>query len=441
MKAKFKRYQNYIIFVGIMLILLIIHLNIHLLIIKWVIDNLNMLSQLVVGGILGGIIATFIVTHLFEKPFWEEKFNELKEVNIDAAEKYEELSNDYKKLSEKNDVLLERLPEAIGGPFTESLFKYPTVVSEGLAQILSKLTDKWYQQYHKRVLVSHAEDVYKIIKINTIENAGVNIEGDSMAVWELDFLSTWDWVNDSSIVKYPLHDFMIVVSAPDEAIENLLDGITTQDRKNERKKFFDFIRNKNMVRSIVLHKDITQRLSGQAVSQMLSIGELDIKWGNKKADSIKFENFESVPHEDLLPGIYNIYKLPKNYADKPLEPGQEVAIRYRGRISVPVHTESNHRTGKLFLSFPDLIAEGYTLTLNYPESAELEGLGKSVKIVEDKSGIWFGYERLNQPQPVIRTGMLHEKFAPKKGEAIMQLSRSKHLTDLNYIIMCWEEAS
>lgn len=396
-------------------------------VIQWFTNNSETLVQIIFGGVLGGSIASVLFYGILGKPKCETKYDSL-------LEKYTDLS-------EKNNVLLERLPEAIGGPFTKSLFKYPTVVSAELAEILSKLTDEWYQQYHKRVLVSHAEDVYKIIKINKIENAGRNIKGDSMEVWELDFLSTWKWVNDSRIVKCPLRDFMIVVSAPDEAIENLLDGTTRQDRKDQSKKFFDFIRNKNMVRSIILHKKVIQPLSDQAISQMLYIDELDIKWGNKETEIIKFEKFENVPSEYLPHGVYKAYKLPENYADKPLEPTQEVTVNYRGRISIPVLNESNRRTGKLFLSFPDLIARGYTLTLNYPESVELEGLHKSVKIVEDKSGIWFGYERLDQPQPIRGKGMLHEKFAPKSGEAIMQLSRSKPLTDLNYIIMCWEEES
>lgn len=411
---------------------------------QWLAENANPILQLLVGGILGGIIAASIFNLLFGKQVWEKKFDELKITLQNEIKKYEDLSNNYNELSKKNDILLENLPKAIGGPFTKSLFKYPTNVSKELAEILSNLTDEWYQQYHKRVLVNWAEDTYKIVQINKIENAGRDKKGEGMEVWELEFLSTWNWVNDSGIAKYPLRDFMIVVSAPDEAIENLLPGKTTSIRKSQRKKFFDFIRSKNIVRSIIPHKNVIQPLSKQAIPQMLSIDGLDIGWGNDGGSkTIEFEDFEDVPSEDIPHGVYNAYKLPGKYADKPLEPRQEVTITYRGRISIPVRNGSNHCTGKLFLSFPDVIAKKYTLSLNYPKSAKLKGLGKSVKIAEDKSGIWFGYERLNPPQSLSRkdSSILPTNFAPKEGEDIVQLNISKPLTDLNYVLMYWEEAS
>jgi hypothetical protein len=444
---KYKTYWKLLILVSIVIILLIIYFDIDLIttigskIIQWFEDNWKDLSHITAGGILGGIIAAFIFTHLYEKQFWDQKFKELKEVNRDAAEKYEELANNYKELSEKNDALLKKLPEAIGGPFTKSLFKYPAVVSNELAEILGKLTDEWYQQYHKRVLVSKAEDTYKIVRVNKIENAGRGMEEDSMEVWELEFLSTWTWSNDSEVVKYPLRDFMVAVTAPDVAIENLLEGSTSSIIERKRKEFFSFIRSKNIVRSIILHKDVMQELSEQAIPQMISIKEFGIDWGDVgRFDSIKFENFENV--EEIPRGVYNAYKLPDDHANKPLEPKQSVAITYRGMISIPVINESNNRMGKLFLPFPDLIAEQYILTLNYPKNVKLEGIDKSVKIVEDKSGIWFGYERLTQPRSLVEgDSPIPTEFRPENGEDAMRLKSYGPLTDLNYSIMYWEEAN
>jgi hypothetical protein len=386
--------------------------------------------QILIGGILGGVIASVTVFYAFEKYYWKKKF--------------EELLNRYAELSEKNNAFWESLPKAIGGPFTKSLFEYPPVVSNRLAKILSDKTDEWYQQYHKRVLVCWAKDIYKIVQVNKIEDAGRDIEGDSMEVWELKFLSTWEWSNDSKIVKFPLRDFMIAVTAPDVAIENLLNELPNVIER-KKKEFFEFIRSENIVRSIILHKDVMQELSEQAVSKMISIKEFSIEWVDEGiTENIGVEDFEDISDKKEIPkGVYKAYKLPTDSADKPLEPGRKVIISYQGKISIPVINESDHRTGKLFLAFPDLIANEYTLILNYPKNIELESIGKKVEIVEDKSGIWFGHERLTQPwsPPKGSYGELSDEFVPKRGEDIIKLESSGPLTNLNYSIIYWEEAN
>lgn len=386
--------------------------------------------QILFGGILGGVISSVIVFYALER--------------YHLKKKSEEFLTLYTELFEKNSAFLESLPKAIGGGFTKSLFEYPPVVSNRLAKILSDKTDEWYQQYYKRVLVCWAKDIYKIVQVNKIEDAGTDMEGGSMEVWELKFLSTWEWSNDSKIVKFPLRDFMIAVTAPDVAIENLLDG-PPHIIERKKKEFFDFIRNRNIVRSIILHKNVIQELSEQAILQMISIDEFSIDWADEgRTENIGVEEFEDISHKKDIPqGVYKAYKLPKDSADKPLEPGRKVIISYRGRISIPVINESNHRTGKLFLAFPDLIAKKYTLILNYPKNIGLEGIGKKVEIVEDKSGIWFGHERLTQPWSLPRGsyGELSNEFVPKNGEDVTRLEISEPLTNLNYSIIYWEEAN
>jgi len=417
----------------IILLFVVVHPQLKAIFIQWFYENKEILYpilQLFVGGILGGIIAAFIFTYLFEKYVWEEKFDKLKEYFEGEVKEYGDLSRKYYEL-------LKNLPDAIGGQFTKSLFEYPPIVSKELAKILSDLTDKWYKQYHERVLVRSAYDAYKIIQMYKIENAGRDTEEESMEVWKLEFQSTWEWVNDSDVVKYPLHDFMIVVSAPDEAIESFLSAIRTVPEKDkQRKNFFDFMRRENIVRSIISHKNDTQPLSEEAISQMLSIDALDVG-----GTEIELDCLDPVPTDKLPHGVYKAYKLPREHADKPLEPGQGIIINYRGQISIPVLNEYGHRTGKLFLSFPDVIAKKYTLSITYPDNTELKGLGKPVKILEEKSGIWFGHERLVKPLPSDGADLTGNFLPRRNEESVMKLERYKPLTDLNYILMYWEEKS
>ncbi len=403
---------------------------------QWLIENSLLILQIFFGALLSSIVAAWLYSYLFEKQVWEKDIQPLKDSVSKLSIELEKLKSDYASL-------MSRLPNAIGGKFNESLFGYYPETSKELAKILSKQTEEWYMRHYKRVLVDNADDIYKLRQVHEIKNGCKDQK--PMLVWEFTFQSTWEWVNDSKVSKYPLENFMIIVSSPDEDVESILDGKTPQELEDQRRKFFEFIRKQNIVRSIV---PIILPFNPDTIDELFSVDEItiyidDIPKIFTLDELDKLVNINDIKKKLGVVGVFRVYRLKEKDAAISLEPGKRIRINYQGRISLPVYVQDGKRYGQFNFPPSDIIASRYTMTLIYPKTIQVQGQNISLKIQKGECGNWFVYERrdytLGEDTHSIAT-RLPKELRPGNEEDAVQLVVKEPLTDLNRISMVWIEA-
>jgi hypothetical protein len=430
--------------VAIAVAILLLLVNFWLQVWLFLAENATLIAQIFLGGLLASIVSALLYASIVEKPVWRRDLKSLTEL-------VSELSKDVEKVTRDYTSLMGALPDAIGGRFTKSLFEYPPTTSRKLAEILSEQTRNWYRRHYKRVLVIYAEDVYRLCRVRETKDAARDVggtEGD-MLVWELEFQTTWKWVNDCEVTAHPLGSLRIILSAPDEAIENFLTATTSERRAEQRKRFFEFTRSANMVRSLILHKNIAQPLHPDVIPKLFDIHEFEVDFRKGQSSSVvcvPAARLIKLAPEEVPAGVYAGYRLPEDVATLPLEKGAEVIINYRGRIALPVFGEAGEPYGMFNFPPSDVIAERYSLKLIYPETIDVQGKDRRLGIRKKDSGCWLVNERVDYKFVDIDEDELERVVRPLPKEPALE-ARKEHavelvvpgpLTDLNYISILWE---
>jgi hypothetical protein len=366
----------------------------------------------VMTGVVSSLVAT-IVYSLRHKEVWEKDIAGLKQ---DAEDIKSYLENEVTQLRRDHDLLLNQIPAAIGGPFTNSLFAFPPMASKEIARILSDQAKDQYGRHHKRVVVKRAHDHYEIKGLKVINFA---------PVWELEFRITWSWLNDSRITKSPLDDFLLVADAELEALESVLpDDMASKEKDDKYKERLKFLEG-NIVRSIIVNPSNPGTIWR---------GELDDVFEVKRV----YVNTKTIPASQLqrIPkvpiGVYAAWSLPKSdpECNPPLPIDSELTIEYVGRMCLAAsHPDSKTYGGLMTFPPSDVISEAYELTLTYPLSIKFGAEMLSLGVVRNSSGCRFVHGPLDYTPSV---------DDDPKGGCIAKMRVRGPLTDLNQLSLTWK---
>jgi len=334
-------------------------------------------------GVLSGLTVAIIYARR-QREIWKADTDDLTRVTRTMAEDLRNLRSSY--VSH-----LERLVDAIGGPFTNSLFAYPPFVSKGIAQILSNQADGLYKQHHQRVLVKEGRDTYLI--------DGLRLFADSsIVVWSLRFHTTWTWFNDSDVTKRPLDDLVFVTAANPEALSSFTSP-GSGEREEERKRLAAFYETRrNVVRATAVNPlDIAARLT--EITNVFNIDRVSVVHDRKttRFDAAQLESINGEFPEGKLPdGIYSALRLPRLPELPALEPTETMRIDYVGHFYLAATGGAAEYWGELTFAPSDIVADEYRLTMLCPLGLRLDDREVDLEVERELSGCQYLHEPLDK---------------------------------------------
>jgi hypothetical protein len=404
-----------------------------------------------VGGVLGSLVASVALMFLRDRPAWQDDVGSLKkafadlETRVDRAlrtadvERFERILKELETRAvfalQRYESLLDRLPEAIGGAFTKSLFSYHPTTSERIAQILSSQTAAMFHRHCRRVAVETAADTYHLRGIKTLQ-----VSAQSCDVWELRFHSTWTWINDSQVTQMPLRDLTFVISAPTGAWEAF--GTNAKvDLDDARAASDEFFRTRNLVGTTLKHpQDDAEasrfyRLDLADVDKLWGLESVDIKVGGKRLRTIRRAEMEETKEPVLPVLVYRALRLPPRAREEPLEVGGRLVVEYTGGLCLPVAESGAAEMvfGALVYPPSDVVTGSYSLTMIYAK--------ENCEIDRENSGCFYLHERrlgswlLN---PANTDPGLPPGFRAGRGEEICRLLIEEPLTELHEVRLLWK---
>lgn len=390
--------------------------------------NLQNLAFTLAAGTLSGVLAIMVYGR-YQKDVWKSDTATIEAKVVEIGKVVQELGTTYQ-------CYLDRLPDAIGGEFTKSLFAYPPFASKGLAQILSRATGDLYSQHAQRVLVIKGQDQYLIDKLSRF-----TLHSDVM-VWSLRFRTTWTWSNDSSVTKYPLADLVFVTAANSDALNSF--SSTSAGAAQQQKQLADFYKQrKNIVQAIAVNPaDRSQHLNADEIAKVFSIEEIRVRHDEevKAFTAADLKSLNSECAGGLPRGIYAAQMLPNSTGLPALDPGCVMSIDYVGHVSLAAGREGDEFTGYLAFTPSDIVAEEYELTLYCPR--EIGGKEMQFDIDHNLSGSQYLHEPL--ARSVVEntdrrsTEMPRELATSWTGGKSATITGPKPLTSLHRIALTWK---
>ncbi|HEX3681879.1 MAG TPA: hypothetical protein VHU83_05000 [Bryobacteraceae bacterium] len=377
----------------------------------------NSFLTFIAGGVLG-LVASLIASIVYskvQKDVWKRDVTEL-------SDKLSALRVDVENLVGHTKPLLNQLATALRGPFPKSLFRFHPVTSDKIAEILTDEALRHYTRHYNRVLVSQAKDRYVVQGLEHFD-----LDGCSMPVWHLAFRVWWEWRNDSKVARNPIEDFVLVACANPEAIENWpVEPESRMDLELDLRNFFR--RRGNYVRSIIAHPAEPDRPIGEDLfPQIFSIeNSIVVRRGNEKSERLDGRRM----NKDELPKmLYSGYSF--EATDKTsLEPFQTLTVEYRGTMRIaadPLSGNGDHYLGNISFPPSDIIANHYSLQLDYPGSVTFDGKAFDIRIETERSG----WRYLHDP---IKAGA---RPSQEKHRNVATISPDMPLTDLHELSLTW----
>lgn len=382
-----------------------------------------------VGGVLASLLGSVILYILLDRKTVKTVHRRLEGIEKAVSSLQKEYIH-----------LIEGLPDAIGGRFTESLFQFPPSTSRRIATILSQEVARLYTRHYDRIVVTHAHDSYYLKELMEFDTQWL--------VWKLAFHSEWTWKNDSQIARKPLSDFKILVTAPDAAVDSFIsEGMGLKERDKARDELKVFKEKSNFVRSTVVNpKAQKDRLLNSEIDKLFGINEVLVTAkGGKPTRVTKSELILLDLISGNLPsvGIYLAFQLPTEASQVTLETDEELTIAYSGWLTVPTSSLDNKLWGWIGYPPSDLIETQYIFDIVYPNKMSANGKSTLVSVAPDpqKSGCFFipedrqigertdNYDHI----PVAARG----RYTPKEGESVWQLRVRGPLMDNHSIELEW----
>ena len=378
----------------------------------------QLLLSWLLGGFIASLCASATIIYFVDKAVWAKDVGLLRGELQGLKERVDKNATEY-------EALLNRLPPALGGPFTSSLFQFYPHTSESIAKILSEQTCQLYRRHCRRVVVLDAADTYRLSGVEE-----VTIEGRKYPVWRMHFHCTWTWYNDSQVTQTPLHDFELLVMAPEVAWDAFQRGVGSIESKTETQRLETFLQTRNLLRTTLEHPGGSDLcLPADAIDQMWKLDGFRFKQGgNARVGPLKMEE---VPKEELPLSVYRAYRLPADARETPLERSQELVAEYYGELALPVTGTPGSQCGTIYFPPSDVIAQEYVLSMVYPKD--------SITVNPSVSGCFLIDKRTHEVVTCHKpTTALPSGFHPKNGDEVAQISVNKTpLTDLHRIYLTW----
>jgi|GEM_PF-6467446 len=342
----------------------------------------------VAGGVIASLLASLMLYVFVDRPFWQRDVEDLKNGQTAVEKGLKSLEDELPKLRGsfsdaivRYETLLDRLPTALSGNFTSSVLQYFPRTSHTIATILGDEAEAAYTRHFERVIVTQATDTYRVAGLKVL-----SIGDQRFLFWNLDFHVSWYWLNDSNVPRHPFQEFMLVLSAPDEAMNALLGSCPASEEEGIRHRFGEFAARQNYVRALAAHPSgVEKLLSPDEAGKMFTVKELTWSHRNRSASTVPQSDF--VPLESALPPlVYGAYQMPHEMRKEVLAVNERMSVEYSGSTMIPAVSlndgygpitvldgseELHLRTlgkvgGSMSYSPSDMVAEKYTLNFIYP---------------------------------------------------------------------------
>lgn len=382
---------------------------------KFVTTNFSLLVSSLIGGVLASVLGSIIFYLL-----------------LGRSEHLKTLSSETQRLLRKYDALVERLPDAIGGEFTRSLFQYNPAMSPEIASTLSNHVKNVYNRHSDRVCVKNNEENYVLNGLREVD-----LGGKKLMVWDLDFHVTWEWHNDSEEEKYPFRNFKIAITCPDTAITTFLQqGLPLKDRLQKIAVFND--NRVNWIRSIIVHPDdASLKVPQDSVSKFIQIIKVKAKMENETLFDREVDQLEVIQESEDDIGIYRAYSLNSEDKKLGLQRDKSISMEYEGKLTLPFQEDKDSYFGILSFSPSDVISEGYRCQLQYPRTVNYNGGVLNLKI----NSLTSGCSNLNDPlqRTEVVIGTPPDSAPPPRDHQIAYIKPSGPITDFHRIQIVWYE--
>ena len=383
-------------------------------------------------SMLLSIAASLIASFLFDKvtkEVWRDDVN-----SIEAS--LVEIKADLGMMSSKHESVMVTLPEALGGGFTKSLLGYYPHSSSAIATILGDQMWSIYRRHYRRVIVLEGQDTYRV---NGLFNH-VSDRDETSQVWETEFDVKWTWKNDSKVTKSPLTDLMVVIAAPQEALENFNSSKGESDNQIQDKYFAYFLDTENYIRSTVLDPyDASRPLSAKELKKLFGVNGIKVTVDGM---SREFKGDDLIEVHDLPTGIYHGVKIKEVPVEwRQLAVHESMQVEYLGRMKLPARALGSGFTGEIVFPPSDIVGEKFELALVYPIEMEIAGKTYALSIENEGSGCKYLHEPFeSKPIEDSNATYLPRHLRPRKehGEvaSIVRIEK-KPLTEMHVVAIRW----
>jgi hypothetical protein len=309
------------------------------------------------------------------------------------------VSRQLEAIKQDHETLLARLPEAIGGPFVNSVYRFYPETSATIAEILSRQSNDMYKNHFRRVVVTEADDIYWLDGAEVIAIGNVEYK-----MWKLKFRGVWEWLNDSQISRQPLKDFRVLFTAPNSAISQFVDKEALNSATDRMtREFLQYLATENFLRYTIPNPaEDGKRLSD---SQWPELAELRRMKVDKEGDVSEIDFDELVKdQEGSIPGpIYASYQLPRRLQDMVLECEKRMTVTYEGTMYVPIVYSSSKGSASGLISFPpsDVIGDTYRFCFRHPTDIAIAERNGYIKVDHQDTCIRTVHERLAEPEDLV----------------------------------------
>jgi hypothetical protein len=381
-------------------------------------------------GILTGLGTTLIINRL-QREAWSTDIHSVGKQLERLEERISETSRQLAGMTDRYDAHFHDVAKAISGPFTRSLFAYPALTSERIAEIVSEQSDELYQYHHERVLVESGKDTYLI--------EGLRTYGDAI-IWSLRLHVTWTWYNDSKVPKRPLDDLVFVVASNDEAFSSFAGAAgsaSVDQHKVLRSQFYGT--HKNIVKVIAANPlNVGQHLDKGEVKMVFDIDRIVLAF-DARTTVIEGTELEEI-NADEIHGIYSARRLPPHHVmNATLPPGETMRIDYTGHLYRLAGFYNEEYTGWIEFSPSDIVANNYDLVLLYPEWINFENQRYHLSVNGDDSGCSYIHDALGyhpKLDKVARREDIPAEFASFIGSSA-KITAPHPLTSLHKFTLVW----